>query len=105
MVTKPKRRNPHPPKLPKLRLTKTAIAQLPVPKDGYLVQWDAGEPGLGVRIMPSGRRDLVLAGPAPKITIGSADLIAPEIARKKARELAAEVELGGDPSARRRAAA
>ena len=28
----------------------------------------------------------------------------PEIARKKARELAAEVELGGDPSARRRAA-
>ena len=41
---------------------------------------------------------------ATRSRIGRADLIAPEIARKKARELAAEVELGGDPISRIKAA-
>jgi integrase len=53
--------------------------------------------------MPSGRKTWFWQSWRSKVTIGRTDLIAPEQARKKARELAAEVELGGDPAARRRA--
>ena len=52
MPVKSRRGNPHPPKHAKTRLTKAAIAALPAPEDGYDVWWDAGEAGLGVRIMP-----------------------------------------------------
>jgi integrase len=98
------RKNPNPPALPKRRLTKELIKHLPAPAAGYLVAWDAADAaGLGVRVMPSGRRTWFWQGRRSKVTIGRADLIAPEQARKKARELAAEVELGGDPAVRRKA--
>jgi integrase len=102
MAERPKgRKNPRPP-AHKLRLTKAAIAALPVPASGYLTAWDSDAAGLGVRVMPSGRRTWFWQGRRAKVTIGRCSLISPEQARKKARELAAEVELGGDPAARRR---
>ena len=98
-----RRGNPNPPKLPKRRLTKELIKGLPAPDRGYIVPWDAGVAGLGIRIMPSGRR-VWFWQHRRQVTIGRADLVSPEQARKRAQEYAAETELGGDPSARIKAA-
>jgi integrase len=99
-------------KLPnKFRLTKTVVAALPAPAKGIAVYWDNDErtPGLGLRIMPSGRRVFFLqcrtkVGRGVKITLGNAALITPDQAREAARKALATVELGGDPAADRKAA-
>ena len=96
----------------KLRLTKTAVAALPAPAGGKIaVYWDNDErtPGLGLRIMPSGRRVFFLqcrtrSGRAIKLTLGNAARVTPDQARAAARKALATVELGGDPAAERKAA-
>jgi integrase len=108
MTDEPSRRNPRP-AVNKLRLTKSAVAALPPPPEGkpYRVAWDAEIAGFGCRVLAGGRRTYfwqgrTRAGRAIKVSIGREGRITAEQARKKARELVAEVELGGDPAERRK---
>src|ERR671918_213440 len=86
------RRNPNPPKH-KLRLTRAAIAALPIPDAGHLVAWDEEQKGLAVRVSPHGRRTWFWQGRGKggsnhKVTIGDAKLVSPDVARLKAQKAA-----------------
>jgi integrase len=89
----------------KLKLTKSAVAALPVPAaDKPAVYWDSDTPGLGVRISPAGRRTYFLqgrtrAGRGVKITLGVADRITADQAREAAKKHLAALALGRDPAA------
>jgi integrase len=100
------RKNPRPP-AHKIRITKNSVTALEPPPEGAppLVAWDDEVGGLGVRVMPSGTRTFfwqgrTRAGRSIKVRIGRHGRVTPEQARRKARELIAEAELGGDPAER-----
>jgi integrase len=105
------RRNPRPPAR-KIRLTKSAVAALPLPPEGkpYSVAWDTEESGFGVRVMRSGRRVYFWqgrvreSGRAVKVTIGNAAKVTAEQARQRAKLVAAQADLGDDPAEARKAA-
>ncbi|GLI94294.1 tyrosine-type recombinase/integrase [Methylocystis echinoides] len=88
------------------KITKRLIDSLPSAPGEELVIWDTDLPGFGYRVRPSGngtyfvryqiweggkRRD-------PRVRVAGANA-PPEEARKKARELLAQVALGEDPAA------
>lgn len=84
-------------------LTRPYIKTLkPDPDREYFV-WDSKERGLGVRVRPSGAKSWVfqyrLNGRPLRLTIGNADAIHPEPARKQAIRLRAHVVDGKDPAA------
>ena len=45
--------------MPRIKLTKTAIDELPIPPCD-LVYWDAALPGFGVKVTPKGRKVFIL---------------------------------------------
>ncbi len=91
------------------RLTKSTVRALPVPDKGHRVYWDTETVGFGVRVSAFGRKSYFVqcrtrAGRGIKLTIGTADRLTAEQARQKAREMLAQVDLGKDPAAERKAA-
>jgi integrase len=93
----------------RLKLTKSSVRALPVPGEGHRVYWDTETVGLGVRVSAFGRRTYFVQcrcrnGRGIKLSIGTAERLSAEQARQKAREMLAEVELGKDPAAERKAA-
>ncbi len=88
---------------PRHKLTRPYIKSLKADPDRERFYWDSEEKGLGVRVRPSGAKSWVfqyrLKGRPLRLTIGNADAIHPEPARKQAIRLRAQVVDGKDPSA------
>ncbi len=87
----------------KMRLTKSSVSALPIPKDKHKVIWDRDLVGFGIRLSPHGTRTYFLqtrtkVGRGVKVTLGRANRITAEQAREAARKHLAAVDLGRDPA-------
>lgn len=85
-----------------VKLTERIIKSLPNPLGGNTVTWDSELSGFGIRITRNGARSFILnyrnqAGIQRRLTIGGFPTLSATAARLRARELKAQVELGGDP--------
>jgi len=96
--------------MPRIRLTKSAIDALPIPKSD-VVYWDAGCPGFGVKVTPKGRKVFIVlyraAGAGSKLrkyTIGPYGRVTLHQARVAAQKVFAAKLEGRDPAAEKRAA-
>lgn len=93
-----------------MRLTDTAAAKLVVPPGrGEVFLWDDdGVPGFGVRLRAGGRANWIfqyrIARRTRRLTIGLTSAIRASDARATASCLYAQIKLGGDPSATKKAA-
>ncbi|MEL6800697.1 MAG: integrase family protein [Pseudomonadota bacterium] len=85
------------------KLTKTAIASLSADPNRQLFVWDTELRGFGLRIAPAGTKTFIfqrrIGSRSKRVTIGRADDMAPEAARKKALALATQFADGVDPDA------
>ena len=97
----------------KVHITKRIVDAL-APADKPFIAWDDRLTGFGVRVMPSGTKSFILnyrpgggrKAPNRRIVLGRCGIIAPEQARRMAREMLGRVAAGEDPAlerARRRA--
>ena len=90
-----------------MRLTRQTIAQVRVPPGKpYTFVWDEALPGFGVKVNAGGSRQYVVqfrstGGESKRVTLGRVDALAPDDARRAARETLAKVQLGSDPHAER----
>jgi integrase len=85
-----------------MRFTRQAVASLTLPPGRpYLIVWDEALPGFGLRVNEGGSRMWVVqyrtAGKTKRETLGRADAVSLDDARKRARETLARVHLGNDP--------
>jgi integrase len=93
-----------------MRLTDAAAAKLAVPPDkSEVFLWESGGvPGFGVRLRAGGRANWVfqyrIARSTRRISIGLVTAIKASDARATASRLYAQIKLGGDPSATKKAA-
>jgi integrase len=94
--------------MPRVKLTKTAIDALPVPKSDT-VYWDASAPGFGVKVTPAGRKVFIVlyrTGGAGsnlrKYTIGPYGRVTLHQARVAAQKVFAAKLEGRDPAAEKR---
>lgn len=91
--------------MPSLRLTRTTVDALPFAAGGQVLYRDVILPGFGLRV---GSRSKVyfaekqVKGRTRRISIGRADLFVPEVARKKALTLLADMADGHDPNEKKR---
>jgi integrase len=92
------------------KFTKAAVAKLGCPPDQKEVfHWDTELRGFGLRCFATGARRFFVqyrakTGAQRRVSLGSADDVKLDAARDKARELLAQVHLGGDPEGEVRAA-
>ena len=91
--------------MPRIRLTKSAIDALPIPKSDT-VYWDAGYPGFGVKVTPKGRKVFIVlyrnGGAGSKLrkyTIGPYGRVTLHQARVAAQKVFAAKLEGRDPAA------
>ena len=96
--------------MPRIRLTKSAIDALPVPKSD-LVYWDTGHPGFGMKVTPKGRKVFIVlyrtGGAGSKLrkyTIGPYGRVTLHQARIAAQKVFAAKLEGRDPAAEKREA-
>jgi integrase len=94
--------------MPRIRLTKSAIDALPIPKSD-VVYWDAGCPGFGVKVTPKGRKVFIvlyrIGGAGSKLrkyTIGPYGRVTLHQARVAAQKVFAAKLEGRDPAAEKR---
>ena len=92
----------------KMRLTKIAIAALPVP-DADATVWDRELSGFGLRLLPSGARTYILqrrtkAGRSVRLKIARVGDLTADQARDEAKRLISRITLGEDPAEQRRQA-
>ena len=94
--------------MPRIRLTKSAIDALPIPKSD-VVYWDAGCPGFGVKVTPKGRKVFIVlyrtGGAGSKLrkyTIGPYGRMTLHQARVAAQKVFAAKLEGRDPAAEKR---
>lgn len=94
----------------KIRLSRRTVDAL-TPKASKYYAWDTSIAGFGVKVLPSGRKTFVFkyragggrAGKSREPVIGQDGALSPDQARKIAKTWAAEVAMGQDPAADRRA--
>lgn len=83
------------------RLTKRVVESV-APKDKEFYIWDAEIPGLGLRVLPSGRRQYIVQYRAGRrsrrLSLGPSSILSPEQARNRALSILAEVRGGKDPA-------
>ncbi len=89
------------------RLTKRIVeAARPLAKDYFI--FDEQLPGFGLRVMPSGKKSYVIQyrrnRRTRRLTFGRHGPMTPDQARRKAIELSAAVQVGGDPAEEHREA-
>ena len=94
--------------MPRLKLTKSAIDALPVPKLDT-VHWDASAPGFGVKVTPTGRKIFIVlyrtGGAGSKLrkyTVGPYGRVTLHQARMAAQKVFAAKHEGRDPAAEKR---
>ena len=91
--------------MPNLRLTRRAIDEIPFPESGQIFYRDTLLTGFGLRV---GAQSKVYFAEGQvnrrtrRVSIGRADVFAPEVARKKALALLGEMADGRDPNAAKR---
>lgn len=92
---------------PRIRLTKTAIDELPAPATDREIYYDSRRLGLGLRVMSTGRKVWFwigrLQGRTVRETLGTYPDLAPDAAWARARKVAAAVGEGQRPTETRRA--
>lgn len=92
-----------------MKLTKLAIENLKAPDKGQAFHWCDSVRGFGVRVTATGHKAYVVQGrvghKTRRVTIGDVANRGLDEARKRARELLAQMEDGVDPAAERRKAA
>jgi integrase len=96
--------------MPRIKLTKSAIDALPIPKSD-VVYWDAASPGFGVKVTPKGRKVFIVlyrtAGAGSRLrkyTIGPYGRVTLHQARVAAQKVFAARLEGRDPAAEKRKA-
>jgi integrase len=92
-----------------MKLTLRSMATISADRSRDVYVWDDKLAGFGLRVKPSGVASFMLQfrnaeGVSRRMTLGKAGVLAPEEARKLAREKLAEVAKGFDPSADRQSA-
>ena len=89
----------------KVGLTRRAIEALRPQRQAWIA-WDTQVTGFGVRVQPTGTKSYIVnyrpggggrGAPNRRIAIGRADSMAPDTARRRARELLDQVARGEDP--------
>ncbi len=89
-----------------MKLTKTTVAALPLPRSGQAFYFDDELPSFGVRVTAGGSKSYILdrriGGKKRRITLGRANQIAADLARTEARKKIGEILAGGDPVASKR---
>src|SRR5262249_28403245 len=85
-------------------LTDAMIRRLPAPARGNRIVYDDTVTGLGIRVTAAGHKAFILgyvtrAGRQRRYTIGGADRWTASDARRRAKQLKAEIDQGGDPLA------
>ncbi|WP_397592098.1 Arm DNA-binding domain-containing protein [Sphingorhabdus sp.] len=88
------------------KITKRAVeAAAPREKEYYI--WDEDIPGLGLRVLPSGRRQYIVQYRAGRrsrrISLGPSTILTTEQARSRALAILADARGGKDPAADREA--
>ncbi len=87
------------------KFTRTTVARLGCPPGrGEAFHWDADLPGFGLRCLASGVRRYVVQyrtklGGQRRVSLGDPGTVKLDEARDKARDMLAQVRLGGDPHA------
>lgn len=85
-----------------MRLTQTEIDRLSLP-DGKteLIVFDEALPGFGLRVRAGGKRTWIaqyrIGRKQRRVTLGSTNTLAPDVARKAAKSALAKAQLGTDP--------
>ena len=84
-----------------ITIGKESVEALPLPESGERYVWDTVCPQLGVRVRPGGKAYVVqmwdgARGRSVRVTLGKVEKLTPEQARKRARELVADVSNGID---------
>lgn len=91
--------------MPSLRLTRRAIEDIPFARNGQVLYRDTILAGFGLRV---GAQSKVFFAEGQvnrrtrRVTIGRADVFAPEVARKKALTILGEMADGHDPNSKKR---
>lgn len=91
--------------MPNLRLTRRAIDDIPFAGNGQVLYRDTMLTGFGLRVGSRSKVYFVegqVNGRTRRVTIGRADLFAPEIARKKALAILGEMAEGRSPTNEKR---
>lgn len=91
--------------MPNLRFTRRAIDEIPHPDSGQVFYRDTLLTGFGLRVGTKSKVYYVegqVNRRTRRVTIGRADVFAPEVARKKALALLAEMADGHDPNAEKK---
>jgi integrase len=95
--------------MPLLRLTKRTLDGI-TPSDRSRIYYDTDLKGFGLRVQPSGAKSWIVEyrpgeggrGVATRrVTLGSSSTLAPDEARRAARDILAKVRFGQDPAAER----
>lgn len=92
-----------------MRFTRQSVATVsPAPGKPYIIVWDEALPGFGLRANDGGSRTWVVqyrtGGKSKRETLGRADAVSLDEARKRAKETLARVHLGSDPHAEKKEA-
>jgi hypothetical protein len=90
------------------KLTKTMIGKLGCPPDkAEAFHWDGDVPGFGLRVRASGVRRWIVqyrtGSGQRRVPLGDPAAVPPDKARDRAKEMLAQVRLGQDPQAERKA--
>jgi len=91
--------------MPNLRLTRRAVDDIPFPHSGQVFYRDTLLSGFGLRVGANSKvffAEGQVNRRTRRVTIGRADVFAPEIARKKALVILGEMADGRDPNAEKR---
>ncbi|MEY3634553.1 MAG: hypothetical protein RLZZ61_963, partial [Pseudomonadota bacterium] len=88
------------------KITKRAV-EAAAPRDKEYYIWDEDIPGLGLRVLPSGRRQYIVQYRAGRrsrrISLGPSTILTTEQARSRALAILADARGGKDPAADREA--
>lgn len=85
-----------------MRITKQSLGLLALPEGrSEMLVFDDGLPGFGIRLRAGGKRTWIaqyrVGTKQRRVTLGTAETLDPDEARRRAREVFAKVHLGGDP--------
>src|SRR5215217_5595103 len=85
-----------------MRLTRPNVSRLVLPSGkSEQIIFDDALPGFGIRIRAGGKRTWIAQYRVGKhqrrVTTGSAEAVDPDEARRRAKEILARAQLGGDP--------
>lgn len=91
--------------MPELKLTKTAVSELPYPANGQVIYNDSLLRGFGVRVGAKSKTYVVegrVRNRTVRSTIGRADVLSTDVARKQAMLLLSQMAMGVNPNKAKR---